>query len=461
MKENELLLIFDIGKTNKKVLLFDRDMKVFLEEESRFGDVADEDGFPCENADLLESWIRTTLQRFLRSEQYRVAGINFTTYGATLVYLDQEGKRIGPVYNYLKPFPDEVLEGFFDAYGGMEEFKRITASPFLGMLNSGLQLLWLKRTKPDVFRKAHQILHLPQYLSGLVHGQYVSEHTSIGCHTMLWNFDRMEYHSWLEKEHITLPDPIPVTGTFPAALEGNIIEAGIGIHDSSASLAPYILAAKKPFILVSTGTWSIHMNPYNQELLTREQLSQDCLCFLGVHGKPVKSSRFFLGRIHDLNVERLREHFFAPETAYQRVDPGSARIAELWEQGEQGCVFFRKGIPQGLVDLGVDCRRFTSFEDAYTRMMVDLTRHIVQSIRLIIAEKDTTRHLYVSGGFARNPIFLNVLTLAFPDKQVFTSEVDNASSLGAALVIADRVWEGSADHLNLGLTSPALHHPPR
>jgi sugar (pentulose or hexulose) kinase len=113
------------------------------------------------------------------------------------------------------------------------------------------------------------------------------------------------------------------------------------------------------------------------------------------------------------------------------------------------------------VDLGVDCRRFTSFEDAYTRMMVDLTRHIVQSIRLIIAEKDTTRHLYVSGGFARNPIFLNVLTLAFPDKQVFTSEVDNASSLGAALVIADRVWEGSADHLNLGLTSPALHHPPR
>ena len=105
----------------------------------------------------------------------------------------------------------------------------------------------------------------------------------------------------------------------------------------------------------------------------------------------------------------------------------------------------------GLVELGVDCGQFGSFEDAYARMMVDLTRQVVQSIDLIRAENDSTLHLYITGGFARNPIFRTILCLAFPDKQVYTSEVDNASSLGAALVMAEKIWEGASSHHDLGL----------
>jgi sugar (pentulose or hexulose) kinase len=234
-------------------------------------------------------------------------------------------------------------------------------------------------------------------------------------------------------------------------MQGTQLEAGIGIHDSSASLAPYILMANEPFVLISTGTWCITMNPFNKDPLTTEQLKQDCLCFLGVHGKPVKSSRFFLGRIHDLNVELLEEYFFADGEAYKNVDPGPDKIRELWESGEEGQLFFRNGIPVGLVELGLDCGQFGSFTDAYSRMMVDLSRQVVQSIDLVIAENDSTKHLYITGGFARNPIFRTILCLAFPDKQVFTSEVDNASSLGAALVMADRIWEGASSHHDLGL----------
>jgi len=457
----EVILIFDVGKTNKKVLLFDSKLSLVHEEESSFHEVVDDEGFPCDNAELLESWIRSMLHHYLNSKSYEVKGVNFTTYGATLVYLDAEGKRLTPIYNYLKPLPEQLLDGFFEPYGGLEEFCRQSASPLLGMLNSGLQLLWLKRTKPEIFEKANHILHLPQYLARLVHDQVVSEHTSIGCHTMMWDFDRMEYHSWLKEEGIILPDPVPVSQTFPVVLEGSLIEAGVGIHDSSASLAPYILTAKEPFILISTGTWCINMNPFNSEPLTAEQLKQDCLCFLGVHGKPVKSSRFFLGRIHDLNVERLQEYFFTGESAYKGIDPEPAIIREHWESGEEGQLFFRKGIPVGMVDLGVDCRYFGSFEEAYSRLMVDLTRQVVHAIGLIVSEKDSTKHLYITGGFARNPIFRSILCLAFPDKQVFTSEVDNASSLGAALVMAGKIWKGAADHFDLGLTSPAPHRPHR
>jgi sugar (pentulose or hexulose) kinase len=118
---------------------------------------------------------------------------------------------------------------------------------------------------------------------------------------------------------------------------------------------------------------------------------------------------------------------------------------------EEEQVFFRNGIPIGLVDLGVDCRQFGTFEEAYIQLMLDLSRKVVHAIKLIIAEKDSTKHLYVSGGFARNPIFRTIMCLAFPDKQVFTTEVDNASSLGAALVMADQIWEGATAGFEVGL----------
>jgi sugar (pentulose or hexulose) kinase len=454
----EVILIFDVGKTNKKVLLFNRTLQVVRKEESRFEEVPDDEGFPCDDVNKIEQWVKDTMVQYLAMNEYLVRGINFTTYGASLVYLDDTAKRLTPLYNYLKPIPDQVLEGFYESRGGVEEFSRRTASPPLGMLNSGLQLFWLKRTRPGQFSKVKHILHFPQYLAFLVHGKIVSELTSIGCHTGMWDFDNMQYHPWLKEEGIILPDPEPVSNTFRVELEGNQLHTGIGIHDSSASLAPYIINSKEPFILVSTGTWCISMNPFNHEPLTVKELNQDCLCFLGVHGLAVKSSRFFLGRIHDLNVERLQEYFGREETAYKNVNPGTIVIRELWESGERGAQFFRNGIPQGWVDLQVDPVEFETFEEAYTCLMVDLTRLVVEAIGLIIAKKDLTKHLYITGGFARNPIFNTTLALAFPDKNLFTSDMDNASSLGAALVMAENVWEGVTGQLDLGLTSSV---PPR
>ncbi len=54
----------------------------------------------------LEQWMLEACTTFLDDERYEVKGINFSTYGASLMYLDEQGKRLTPVYNYLKPMPD-------------------------------------------------------------------------------------------------------------------------------------------------------------------------------------------------------------------------------------------------------------------------------------------------------------------------------------------------------------------
>ena len=89
----------------------------------------------------------------LSSDKFDLTAVNFATYGATLVYLDAEGKRLTPVYNYLKPIDEKIPERLYRRYGGQDEFCRRTASPALGMLNSGIQVLWLKSVKPEMFSK--------------------------------------------------------------------------------------------------------------------------------------------------------------------------------------------------------------------------------------------------------------------------------------------------------------------
>ena len=98
-------------------------------------------------------------------KQFDIKALNFTTYGASFVYIDEDGNPVAPLYNYLKPYPEELKKKFYDTYGGEENFSKITASPVLGSLNSGMQLYRIKHEKPELFKKIKHALHLPQYLS--------------------------------------------------------------------------------------------------------------------------------------------------------------------------------------------------------------------------------------------------------------------------------------------------------
>src|SRR5690606_31316494 len=96
--------------------------------------------------------------------------LNFSTYGASFVHLGSDGRVVAPLYNYLKPYPKRTLDRFFAKYPEQENSLQ-TASPNLAMLNSGLQLYWLKHDKPKIFGQIKHSLHLPQYLSFLFTGK--------------------------------------------------------------------------------------------------------------------------------------------------------------------------------------------------------------------------------------------------------------------------------------------------
>jgi sugar (pentulose or hexulose) kinase len=447
MKEN-VTAIYDIGKTNKKIILFNDDFKIVSEIEEKFTEILDDDGFECDDINKIENWIHDSLKKVIQNPEYDIKALNFTTYGATLIYLNKAGERLTPVYNYMKPMPEGIVEPLYDSYGGVAEFSRKTASPAMGMLNAGLQALWLKKVKPQIFGKVESILHFPQYLSYLFTGKVVSERTSIGCHTALWDFDHHKYHQWVSDENMPFPQPISNYIKYDTIIDNKLIKVSIGMHDSSASLAPYIENSKEPFILLSTGTWCINMNPFNEEPLTMEQLNRDCLCYLGVHQKPVKSSRLFMGYIHEVNVGKIAEHFSKDADYFKKVK-ADKKIMQSILTSEK--VFFRNGIPKDFIDQTVDLSNYKSFEEAYLQLIVDLSRECADAVKLVIPADDRTKAIYVSGGFARNEVYVRMLATIFPGMKVYTSEVDNSTALGAAVMLWEALEIKEKPVINLGL----------
>src|SRR5699024_982967 len=320
MDKKPVVAVFDVGKTNKKLLLFDEQYNVVFERSARFLETKDEDGDSCENLESLRLSVFDSLHEVFRKNEFEIKAINFTTYGASFVYLDENGRPLTPLYNYLKSYPKCLSEQLYINYGGEEQFSLQTASPALGSLNSGLQLYRMKYEKPEVFNQITHALHLPQYMSYLLSGRMYSDMTSIGCHTALWSFEDKKYHDWVFKEGLDkkLAPILESDQTFSPAFLGNDYVIGIGLHDSSSALIPYLVNFTEPFILLSTATWAISFNPFNSSPLSPEELEKDCLFYLNYKGNPVKASRLFLGNEHDIQAKRIAD-FFGVSPVYFRT----------------------------------------------------------------------------------------------------------------------------------------------
>jgi sugar (pentulose or hexulose) kinase len=431
------IAVFDIGKSNKKLLLFNEQYQIVFEESERLPEITDEDGFPCEDIQALTTWVRDKFAVICADPRFNVRAVNFSGYGASFVYLDEHGEVMLPLYNYLKPFPENLRAKFYEDYGGEGLLCRQTASPALGSLNSGLQLYRIKHEKPEAFNRIKYALHLPQFLSYMLSGSCHSELTSIGCHTHLWDFEKNQYHFWVIKEGLAAKFPAIKNAGSLAGYYQDKIKTGTGLHDSSAALIPYFSSFSTPFVLLSTGTWNITLNPFNHEHLTDDELQHDCLCFLSFQGRQVKASRLFAGYEHEQELKRIAEHFNLPPDHYMTLEHSKEIMSRLRNTGllNNG----RGGDEQ--VNFGMrNMESFNSYAEAYHQLVADIVAGQMKSTKRIM---DNVNRIFVDGGFSRNSIFMHLLSEAFPELEVYAASVPQASAIGSALVIHDQ-WNKKA-----------------
>ena len=144
---------------------------------------------------------------------------------------------------------------------------------------------------------------------------------------------------------------------------------GAGLHDSSAALIPYFASFKEPFILLSTGTWCISLNPFNQSPLTDNELSTGLPLLFSYEGKPVKASRLFAGYQHEQQVKRLALHFNKPNEYFASV----ACNVELLDNLKAGMKGTQGGKAEPMAGQSIFAERdldgFQNYEEAYHQLI--------------------------------------------------------------------------------------------
>ena len=427
MKKDKAIVVFDVGKTHKKCFVFSLNFKLLFQKSIQVDEIPDEDGFESDDLKTTLEWMEGLLEQLLI--RYAVKTVNFSAHGASFVLIDYNGNPLLPMYNYLKPVDSEIEKEFYQAYPNLE---LSSASPRSGFLNSGFQLYWLKKNRQKKFKQVQLALHLPQFFHYYFTGNSVSELSSIGCHTSLWDYSSANYQDWLIQEEISdLQAPISSsekTSEGVNLLKG--VSVGIGLHDSSAALVPYLKAVKKSFILLSTGTMNVALNPFCNQSLLESDLNQGCLNYMTPNGQSVKASRFFMGGAHEQLSKSIASYFDCSSDFFKTIDYDPLEFDQTIPLSDTNWSISSTdfNLPKEIF------KNYSSPTEAYYAIMKTLLQIQFTSLAFILRGVKIER-IYLDGGFQKNQIFIKHLARSFVDLEVYCSDFSLGAALGAALSV--------------------------
>jgi sugar (pentulose or hexulose) kinase len=193
---DQYIAVIDVGKTNKKVLVFDESLAMIDSAYKSFDEYV-EDGIHYEDVENASAWFMEQIAQFAR--KYAIKALSITTHGATAMCIDAGGKLALPPVAYTTDAGEEFDRSFYEEFGSQEELQEKTGTAKIGnMINVAKVLYFCKRTWPEKFEKIHMVLNFPQYFGYLFTGKTGAEPTYTGCHTYLYDPYNRKYSSVAE-----------------------------------------------------------------------------------------------------------------------------------------------------------------------------------------------------------------------------------------------------------------------
>jgi sugar (pentulose or hexulose) kinase len=176
---NGCVAVFDIGKTNMKVVVFDAAGKVVAERVHPNATLLPDARCPYRSLATEGAW------RFLvgalkeLGAQFPIEAISISAHGAAAVMVADQDFALRPV-DYEFDIDPEIAAEYDKLRPPFEE----TLSPNLPRgLNLGRQVYYLQRRYPAEFAAARALLGYPQYWSWRLSGVAATEFTAMGART--------------------------------------------------------------------------------------------------------------------------------------------------------------------------------------------------------------------------------------------------------------------------------------
>lgn len=414
------IAVIDIGKTNAKLALVEAASLRELAVVTRPNTVLP--GPPWPHFDLEGHWDFFLHHLAALHAAHGVDAISVTTHGASAVLLDAQGGLAAPMLDYEHPGPDDLAREY-DAI--RPPFAETGSARLPGGLNLGAQLLWLLEMRPGLRERVAHVLTYPQYWGWRLTGELATDVTSLGCHTDLWNPWKGRFSPLVDRLGLAgriaparrsgdslgplRPDVAAATGLPPGT------PVACGIHDSNASLYPYVLGRKAPFAVVSTGTWVVSM-AVGGETLPLDP-ARDVLVNVNALGQPVPSARFMGGR----EYEAIR--------AGSEARPSATERAAVLGRG----LMILPSVEPGSGPFPGREMRWTGTPATEGERIAALSFYLAAMTGTCLSLTGARGPVIVEGPFARNRDYLDMLAALRPEGvEIATSAT--GTSTGAALL---------------------------
>jgi sugar (pentulose or hexulose) kinase len=419
---NGCVAVFDLGKTNMKVVVFDAAGQAAAERGRANGSVSPDARWPYLRLYTEGAWAFLIGALKELGAQFPIEAISISAHGAAGVLIGDETAALPPMDYEFDGFA--VVDADYDAARpGFPE----TFSPRLPRgLNLGRQIFYLERHFPAEFASARAFLAYPQYFGWRLSGVLASEATSLGAHTDLFRPAEGRLSSMVDKLgwrrlFPTMRNAWDTLGKLKADVAAATglrpdVRVVCGAHDSNASLVPHLMSRRDAFTVISTGTWVIIMAVGGKGRLDPKA---DMLANVDVRGKPVPTARFMGGReFAALAGETPADAEEADVAA--AVASGALALPAFSDQG--GPFAGRIGRIEG--EAPVTPRARAALATLYAALM---TAHLLQRL-------EAPGDLIVEGGFTRSPAFAAVLARLMPGRRVVVAPVSAGAAAGAALL---------------------------
>jgi xylulokinase len=445
------VLSVDLGTTNCKVLLIDENGNVKDRAVTEYSFAIPHTGWAEQNPEDWWSAVRGLIQRITsRTDPKAIKAIGLSGQMHGLVILDTRGEVIRPSILWNDQRSGPQCQHIYERVGGVEGLLELTNNAMLPGYVGG-KLLWIRQHEPDIYARIATVLLPKDYIRYRLTGEYGTDFSDASGTGL---FD-VKHRSWSHKLLDLLEFPPgffpPVRGSteITGSIQKTIAEE-LGFSGripvinggGDAAMQPVGSAVVKEdcaLIVLGTGSnFTVNLPKYSTNPAGKLQVFCSVLpgrwIALGVTVTAGSSLKWYRDTFAGSEIDVSRglgiDAYELLNNEAQRSIPGAGGLVFLPYLLGERCPHPDPHLRAVLFGLGYDTKR----SDVIRSIMEGVSFSLREVLELIMETGISPSYLIVSGGGARSPLWMQILSDVLKLEVRTLSHSEDGSALGAGIV---------------------------
>lgn len=421
----ECILVFDVGTTNFKTMLFDPRGNALFVDSAAVRPAFGTDGMAYQ--DPLD-WRKAVVggaekaAAFANEKSLDIIGLSLTASRSSVIPVDRNGKHIAPAMMWQETASREIVNSVNQGET-LKHIYRVTGSR-ANTVYSAPKMTWLRRNRPEIYNQADKLVGIQDYIIKFLTGEFVTDHT-FGSRTLLmdirsrvWDVDMLALFDVEEDKLCRLIQPGSIAGTLtPDAASLTGLPSGLpvitaGGDQNNAALGVGVIRQGDAMVNMGTGSFLVAAV---DEPFTDPGMRVMCNAS-AVPGKYILDAGMLTtGSVHRWFVEAFYNEI-PQENMRQRYDlacreaagasPRCNGLFVLPHFAGRGAPHWRNRAKGAFFGLGLEHRRPDLARAVYEGIAAEIAANLEVARQLINGITD----IRLAGGLSRDDIFVQMLS---------------------------------------------------